>query len=336
MIGAGWYGCHAACTLIDLGCEVTVYEKEAENFQGASRFNQNRLHLGYHYPRCEKTRDQSLEGARRFKQVYDDFISPLRQNLYGVPSAGSYLSFEDYKNIFPKDRYEWEEVDDKSQFANLAGVINVEESIINPDKASEYFSSHLDQVIMYSTEVTSVEDLGRQVRVNGSNFDLVVDCTWCTLDHSSFLNEGAYFEPCIYFKCVPLNAFEPFGLTVMDGPFASLYPVTEKLYTLTSVNFGPLGVASSYSDACRLLSILDSKKIKEKKMLFERQISAYLPGFSDTFEISAHCFGIKTKLPSDVDRRACEIIQCGNVISVFSGKIDTIFYLEDYLREELM
>ena len=58
IIGSGWYGLHsykfiknAYGDLINL----TVLEKNNDIFNNSSRYNQNRLHLGYHL--CHKNTD---------------------------------------------------------------------------------------------------------------------------------------------------------------------------------------------------------------------------------------------------------------------------------------
>ena len=40
--------------------------KKKDIFNGASGYNQNRLHLGFHYPRSKKTRIQSKVGFYKF------------------------------------------------------------------------------------------------------------------------------------------------------------------------------------------------------------------------------------------------------------------------------
>ena len=64
--GAGWFGCHIASELIQGGHEVVVFEASDDVFTGASGINQNRLHLGFHYPRSYETREQSRDGFQLF------------------------------------------------------------------------------------------------------------------------------------------------------------------------------------------------------------------------------------------------------------------------------
>ena len=49
VVGCGAFGAMIALSLSENGYEVTVFEREAECFRGASFNNQNRLHLGFHY-----------------------------------------------------------------------------------------------------------------------------------------------------------------------------------------------------------------------------------------------------------------------------------------------
>jgi len=51
IIGGGWYGLYSAL-LLQNNYNVIVVEKNSDIFDNSSNYNQNRLHLGYHYPRC--------------------------------------------------------------------------------------------------------------------------------------------------------------------------------------------------------------------------------------------------------------------------------------------
>ena len=68
IIGAGWFGCLIADELIKKDYEVHIYEKEKKIFNNASGNNQNRLHLGFHYPRSEKQYYNQKKGFEEFKK----------------------------------------------------------------------------------------------------------------------------------------------------------------------------------------------------------------------------------------------------------------------------
>ena len=70
VIGGGWYGMHIyrvlkKCDKVDL----LVLEKNTL-FEGSSLNNQNRLHLGYHYPRSFKTRTLCMKYYKEFIKNY--------------------------------------------------------------------------------------------------------------------------------------------------------------------------------------------------------------------------------------------------------------------------
>ena len=75
IIGAGWFGCHIGSELLNDGHKIKVFEKQKDIFLGASGNNQNRLHLGYHYPRSYVTREQSRNCFDKFKKFYPQLIN---------------------------------------------------------------------------------------------------------------------------------------------------------------------------------------------------------------------------------------------------------------------
>ena len=54
IIGSGFFGITTALILSKRN-QVDIYEKEKNILNGASFSNQFRFHLGYHYPRSQKT-----------------------------------------------------------------------------------------------------------------------------------------------------------------------------------------------------------------------------------------------------------------------------------------
>ena len=54
-------------------------------FNNASGNNTNRLHLGFHYPRCFKTREMSHTGYQKFIKEYPNLSKNLKENIYTEP-----------------------------------------------------------------------------------------------------------------------------------------------------------------------------------------------------------------------------------------------------------
>ena len=70
IIGAGFYGLHLADSLKQLGIDIKVFEGEDDILKKASGNNQYRLHLGFHYARNFRTREQSRLGFHEFLKKY--------------------------------------------------------------------------------------------------------------------------------------------------------------------------------------------------------------------------------------------------------------------------
>ena len=102
IIGAGWFGCYIAYDLIRSGYDVNVFEKEKEIFLGASGFNQNRLHQGFHYPRSYKTIQDSKIGYKKFIKKFPNFIKNIRENLYVIAKHKKILLILKFINKFSK------------------------------------------------------------------------------------------------------------------------------------------------------------------------------------------------------------------------------------------
>ena len=95
IIGAGFFGTICGIRLSNKH-EVHIYEKNKDILKGASLANQLRFHLGYHYPRSQKT-------VKEIKKHYKDFIKFFGQNIfgktknfYGISKEKSKVSFKKY------------------------------------------------------------------------------------------------------------------------------------------------------------------------------------------------------------------------------------------------
>ena len=152
VIGAGWYGCHLAYSLSRRGYKVKIYEKNNAIFGEASGFNQNRLHLGFHYPRCYKTRAQSRRGFRLFKNYYPQLVTPLGMAIYAVPESGSIMDFQTYRDIMSSSDLYFEVVTSSLPFhlIGIEGALDCEEALIDADKAKEFFTESLSKSLYLS------------------------------------------------------------------------------------------------------------------------------------------------------------------------------------------
>jgi L-2-hydroxyglutarate oxidase LhgO len=87
IIGGGWYGCHIASILKEYNFNITIIEKNNTIFDNSSYYNQNRLHLGYHYCRNYSTRQLCKKSYYLFINKYNHLIDTIINNYYVISTV---------------------------------------------------------------------------------------------------------------------------------------------------------------------------------------------------------------------------------------------------------
>ena len=127
IIGAGWFGCHIASEIIKLNkFYIQIFEKNNEIFEEASTNNQNRLHLGFHYPRSKETRTQSKKGFKKFLGIYPFLCSKVKNNIYGIANhQDSQIDFGTFLQVMRSENLKYKEVNAKQNFGieGLSGAV---------------------------------------------------------------------------------------------------------------------------------------------------------------------------------------------------------------------
>lgn len=154
IIGSGWYGLHIA-NLLKCKHTVTLIEKDERIFSRSSYYNQNRLHLGYHYPRDHKTRNLCQRNYNQFCEKYKECIDHIPNNYY-IISKDSIIDYNTYKSIYCYEDFDFDEVGEI--FTNIQGkIINTKEGVINSDRVRNYFENNMDNInLLLSSKVVSI------------------------------------------------------------------------------------------------------------------------------------------------------------------------------------
>ncbi len=332
IIGGGWYGCHIASLLKDK-YTVTIIEKKDTLFNNSSYYNQNRLHLGFHYPRNYDTRHLCQKNYDRFTKKYEELIVYIDNNYY-VISKDSWIDYNTFVSIYTHEKFSFELIENEL-FSNIDGnIIKVSEHVIHSDKAKNYFLEELKQVDKkFNTRVTHYTKEKDIISVHTNHgiieCDLLLDCTYNQLELSK---KGYIYEDTISLLFHKKQESDFTALTIMDGQFSSLYPrdIEKNIYTLTDVKYTPLQISSNYTDEYPVFCIEDIKY----KMI--QNLEIYYPTFEKDFEYAGYFLSKKTKLNSKCDSRNISITEIEkNVISVNCGKIYGIFDFEDYMMKYL-
>ena len=328
IIGSGWYGLYTAL-LLQEKYNIIILEKNNDIFENSSNYNQNRLHLGYHYPRCSKTRKLCQYGYYKFVEKFRFIIDFIDNNYYCI-SNESLIDFETYKQIYNTNDYKHTFI--KNNFIkNIDGdIINTQEKIINSEKAKLYFKNNIKCEIKFNYFVKDINQVNNKVIINNDlECDFLIDCTYNQLN----LSKKKYiYENTISFIYERINFEDNYeSITIMDGCFFSLFPrdINKKLYSLTHVQYTPFQKEYEYKNLNH--NITNEEIIKINQNMIEDVIK-YLPKFKKDFILKTHFISYKCKLISKNDTRECIIEQNDNIINVNCGKIIGIFELEDYLR----
>ncbi len=326
IIGAGIYGCHIASVLIEHGFDISIYEQKSSIFEMASGNNQFRLHLGFHYARDYNTRQQSKLGFEYFLCRYEKFTKSFVNNLYIIPKHDSLIDYKTYLAIFRHEDHLME-VREPSEFdflKNTDGVVSVDERVILISELKQHFSVLLKDHINFNTTVTN--ELFEQFCLD---FDYVIDCTWGKLLPSDeFFFEVTHLG---YYRCLN-KKYLNYGLTYVDGSLCSLYPTEiEDVFTLSSVSYTPLFKSEILDEANSFMEDITEEVLVQNSEKMEAQMQKYFPTFLENFKLESHQISMKSKIKGLNDPRDCRISKKGNVISVFSGKIDTLFIAEEFI-----
>lgn len=339
IVGSGWYGLHTYLFLKEIDKEnkfnIIILEKNNEIFNNSSNYNQNRLHLGYHYPRSYKTRKICLEGYSKFISKYRETIDFIDNNYYLI-SNKSLIDYNTYLKIFNDISYT-HTIIKNDYFNNIDGnIINTKEKIINSSKSKNYFINKVNNNdIKFNYNVNKIIQKDNKVIVNDDlECDLLIDCSYNQLQ----LSKKKYiYELTLSLIYKRLNFNDNFeSITVMDGNFFSLFPrdIYKLTYTLTHVKYTPLIKSVDIKDIFNYT--LKEDTLKEIIINMENEVLKIYKNFKKDFVYETYFTSYKCKIDCKNDSRECIIEEDNNIISVNCGKIIGIFEFEEYLRSKLI
>jgi hypothetical protein len=119
---------------------------------------------------------------------------------------------------------------------------------------------------------------------------------------------------------------------MVDGELFSIYPYYDDIYTLTDVEHTPIKIFTEIESLFKYASEIDSGLINTKIKLFEDKVMLYYPEFKDKFKYHSYFLSTKSKIINQSSSRYPVIIKSGNVVNCFTGKIQGIYLIEDYIK----
>lgn len=340
IIGAGWYGLYIAKKLLEKGegyNSITIIDKGGDILdENASRYNQCRLHLGFHYPRSFETRELCREGYYKFLNEFREVTYEIPNNWY-VISEQSMLDYKTFNSIYTHEKYDFDLIDTSTHFNFVDGnkAFCVQEQGINPKRVAEYFKRilHGRVTFLFNHKVEFIKEETKTIAIEGSETEIPYDICF---DCSNFQAPIGPALPVIFEKTLTMlyhkrpDSLVPFGaLTVMDGSFFSIFPYDpdNNIYSLTHVKHTVLTTTDDEFN----VQTHESRENIRKAM--EHDVCLYYPMFLQHFDYRGFFESPKTKPISKSDSRRLMVTNpYEGVYRVSCGKITGIFQLEEMIE----
>ena len=369
IIGAGLYGLYAALFCAGKGQKVLVLECDDAPFKRATYINQARVHQGYHYPRSLSTAMKSAGYFERFNKDYDFCINREFKQIYATSSRYSWSDARQFKEFCNAAGIPCEELHPGNYFKDgmCDGAFLTREYTYDATILRDYILSRLSECsgsvdIEYNASIMAIE---RQTDVysistqDGKQFSagFVLNATYAgvnqILEMAGFEGFGIKYELCEIILCDVNDNLKDIGITVMDGPFFSIMPFGRTGYhSLTAVTFTPHSTSYDtvpvFKCQCKSKGYCTKKKLGNCNECDVKPATAfpYMSGLAGKyirdcyeFRYKQSLFSIKPILmSSEIDDSRPTVIRTYSknptFVSVLSGKINTVYDLDEVLCDE--
>lgn len=365
IFGAGIYGMFAAKILAGKGLRVALIEFDNAPFQRASYINQARVHNGYHYPRSVSTAGKSAKYFKRFNEEFSFAINNQFKKIYAISSDFSLSNAEQFLKFCNYVHIPAIEINSKIYFneGTVEAAFEVNEYSFDAIKIKDWFIEEFKRYsnleIFCDTKLTNVENTGESYRLIFNDKNLIIktprvlNATFSSINQIiekfGFEKFKIKYELSETILAEADHSLKNVGITVMDGPFFSSMPFgLSGLHTLTAVDYTPHRTSyddlpsfecQNHSEKCNPLSLENCNlcPVKPKTAwVYMYQLSKKYLNSSIDLRYKQSLFAIKAILmASELDDSRPTVIRVFSkeplFISVLSGKINTIFDLEDVL-----
>lgn len=237
VVGAGIFGLLSAVRLAEEGHTVTVLDLNEAPMQGASLNNQNRLHLGFHYPRSPETAQQCIAGYGRFVSQFSECISADFQNCYGIASQGSLTTPEQYLAFCDAMKLEYQEIDPAQAdipMRNVDLAIVTQEAVYDASLVRQNVMTQFQRLnieLKSKTEVISAQRIDDTIHLmygdgSSQSYDAVVNATYANQNRLDSSLGHSLPERQFEYTAIPVveMSTKRAGVTIMDGGFMTILP----------------------------------------------------------------------------------------------------------------
>ncbi len=368
IIGAGLYGLYSAVYCGRKGEKVLVLERDSAPFSRATYINQARVHMGYHYPRSLSTATRSREYFDRFCADFPRSIKTDFTQIYAMGRNFSWTDREAFKKFCRDADIPCRPVSTREYFKDglCDGAFVTKEYTYDRGILRDILMKEISSLpgvrLLCDNKVTGIDrdtsEYSVSVRSGGSySAPFVLNATYAAVNG---INRLAGFEPfpikyelCEIILCRAGKNLRNVGITVMDGPFFSIMPFGKTGYhSLTSVTFTPhvtcygslpeFGCQEGIESFCTPGSLGNCDNCPHRRKsaweYMQKLAGKYLRDEYE-FKYCKSLFSMKPILKlSEIDDSRPTMVRIMSkdptFVSVLSGKINTVYDLEEVLDGE--
>lgn len=340
IVGVGLYGAYIAEMLSkNKKNQIDLFEKKKIILDSTAKKNQYRLHTGYHYPRSKETILQTIKGFKIFKKKFKDFLYFPKKNYYLIHKE-SLINYKEYLRKYDLHNLKYNKVSTK-KYSNyvdtnqIDGCVNTEEGVILIDKLIPFLRKKLKK----TTKIYPETAIDRIDNKNGfifsgkktfKKYDFIINATYENPNLGLLKKKFKIKFELTGMVKISKPFKEQIGLTIMDGPFCSLYPQNKKDATISSVKYTPIYKSNSFKRLNKKIKTIDKNKIKKNII---NHASKFI-NFKNKNLKSELILSHKVKLRDDKnDKRTSSIIVENKLVSILCGKIDAAPLIYDKINK---
>ena len=371
VIGAGLYGLYAAARQGERGERVLVLECDPGALRRATYINQARVHMGYHYPRSLATALKSAGYFRRFGEDFGFSILSRFDQVYATSAAFTWTDARQFQKFCRGAGIRCDEVPASRYFKPglCDGAFLTEEDTYDAAALRTHLlqqiSAHPRVEIRYGAHIELIACRGGsyelEYRLGAQDGPLrrcrapfVLNATYASTNQISrmagFDEFAIKYELCEIILCNVSAPLRQTGLTVMDGPFFSIMPFGLTPYhSLASVTFTPHITSreslptfpcqqrsGGFCTPLKLGNCNDCPGRPASAWPFMSMLARKYMRADLEFTYHGSLFSMKPiLLASEIDDSRPTVVRVQSshptFISVLSGKINTVYDLDQYL-----
>ncbi len=349
IIGGGFFGVSLALFLGTITKKVILIERENDILNRSSKYNQARVHTGFHYPRSAITAVKSLLLHKKFEIDFPNAIVDNFKMLYAISKQHSKVSSQRFFRMFKQMKAPIKPI--KSNLFNtdfIEGVYECKENAFNYSILKSHlhdriissgidinFNSDVEQIIESDSESHVVLEDGQTISgkyifniTYGNINNILINSSMKPAMVKNELVEVALIKPPTEIKNL--------GITVMDGPFFSTMPYPSTNYhSFSHVKYSPHKTWMPQKNITPYnIHDINSKKSNFKYMM--KDALRYIPCIEDSVYKSSF-YEIKSVLIKNEINDGRPILfhqdnPVSKVVSVLGGKIDNIYDLFEIIK----